>query len=73
MLQSGNDSYDNIVDSLEWIVDLFHSKDVWTVYGLVKRGFINDVSILVNDIKEPGDNKVLYQEISTHVLHLYQS
>ena len=33
----------------------------------------NDVSILGNDIKEPGDNKVLSQEISTHVVHLHPS
>ena len=31
---------------------------------------INNVSILGNDIKEPVDNKVLSQDISTHVLHL---
>ena len=26
-----------------------------------------------HDIKEPGDNKVLSQEISTHVVHLHPS
>ena len=36
-----------------------------------KRGLINDVSLWYNDIKEPGDNKVLSQEISTHALHLH--
>ena len=43
----------------------------WTVYVWVKRGFIKDASILGNDIKETGNNKVLYQDISTHVVHLH--
>ena len=38
-----------------------------------KRGFINDVSLLSNDIKETGDNKVLSREISTHVVHPHPS
>ena len=59
--QSGNDAYGNIVDSLEEIVDLVNSKGAWTVYEWGKIGLINDVSILGNDIKEPGDNKVLFQ------------
>ena len=67
--QLGNDSYDNIADSLEEIVDLDNSKGVWTVYGQIKRGFINDVSLLGNDIKEPGDDKIIFQEILTHVVH----
>ena len=71
MLQSGNDTYDDIVDSLEEIVDLVNSEDGWTVYGWGKRGQINVVSLLGNDIKEPGDNKVPSQDISTHVLHLH--
>ena len=36
-------------------------------------GLINDVIILGNDRKEPGDNKFLSQEISTHVVHLHSS
>ena len=38
-----------------------------------KRVFINDVSLLGNDIKEHGDNKVLSQEISTRVVHIHPS
>ena len=72
-LQSGNDAYGYIVDSLEEIVDLVNSKDGWTVYGWIKIVLINDVSLLVNDIKDPGENKVLSQEISTHVVHLFPS
>ena len=36
-----------------------------------EKSLINDVSILGNNIKEPGDNKVLSQDISTHVVHLH--
>ena len=50
-LKSGNDDYDDIVDYLEEIVDLVNSEGGWTVYGWGKRGFINDVSLLDNDIK----------------------
>ena len=32
---------------------------------------INDVILLGNDIKEPGDNKVVAQDISTRVVHLH--
>ena len=32
---------------------------------------INDVSLLGNDIKETGENKVLSQDISTHVVHIH--
>ena len=60
-LQSGNDAYDDIVDAFDEIVDLVNSKGGWTVYGWVKRCLINDVSLLVNDSNEPGDNKVIYQ------------
>ena len=35
-----------------------------------KQASINDVSLLGKDIKEPGDKKVLSQEISTRVVHL---
>ena len=70
-LQSGNDAYGDIVDAFDKIVDLVSSEVGWTVYGWDKRGLINDFSLLGNDIKEPGDNKVLSQEISTHVVHLY--
>ena len=45
-LKSGNNAYDDIVDSLEEIFDLVNSKGGWTVYGWGKRGFINDVSLL---------------------------
>ena len=38
-----------------------------------QKVLINDASLLGNDIKEPGDNKVLSQEISTHVVHLHPS
>ena len=72
-LQLGNDSYDNIVDYLDQIVDLVNSEGGWTIYGWGKRGFMNDVSLLGNDIKETGENKVLYQDISTHVVHIHPS
>ena len=72
-LQAGNDAYEDIVDNFKEIVGLVHSEGGWIVYGLGKIGLINDVSLLVNDIKEPGDNKVLSQEISTHVVHIYLS
>ena len=44
-LKSGNDAYNNILDSLEKIVDLVHSEGGCIVYGWEKRGFINDVSL----------------------------
>ena len=63
-MQSVNDACDNIVDACDEIVDLVNSEGVWTVYGWGKRGFINDVGLLGNNIKEPGDNKFLSQYIS---------
>ena len=69
--QPGNDAYDDIVDAFYEIVDLVHSKGGWTVYWWYKRDFIDDFSLFGNDIKEPGDNKVLSQDISTHVVHLH--
>ena len=70
-LQSGNDAYNKIVDAFNEIVDLVNSKGGWTIYGWGKRGLINDISILGNYIKDNGDNKVLSQYISTHVVYLY--
>ena len=70
-LQSDNDSHDKIVDAFDEIVDLVKYEGGRTVYGWGKRGLINDVSLLVNDIKKPGDNKFLSQEISAHVVHLH--
>ena len=72
-LQSGNYAYDDIVNTFDKIDDLVNSEGGWTVYGLDKRGLINDVSLLGNDIKEPGNNKVLSQEISTRVVHINPS
>ena len=72
-LKSGNNHYDKIVDAFEEIVDLVNSQGGWTVYVWDKIGLIRDVSILGNDIKEPGDNKVPSQEISTHAVHLHPS
>ena len=59
MLQSGNYAYGDIVDSLDILFYLNNYEGGWNVYGWVKRGLIDDVSPLGNDIKEPGDNKVL--------------
>ena len=70
-LQSGNDAYNYIVDSLEEIVDLVNSEGGWNFYGWSKRGLINDVIILGNDINKPDNNKVLSQDLSTHVVHLH--
>ena len=72
-LQSVNDAYDGIVDSLEEIVDFVNSEGGWNVYGWGERYFINDVSLLGNDIKEPDYNKVLSQKISNRVVHLHPS
>ena len=72
-LRSVNDAYNDIVDAFDEIVDLVHYKSGWTVYGWCKRGLINDISLLGNYIKEPGDNKVLSQEISTNVVYLHPS
>ena len=72
-LQSDNDAYGNIVDAFDEIVDIVNSEGGLTVYGWVKRGFINDVSILGNGIKEPGDNRVLSQDIFVHVVNLHTS
>ena len=71
-LQSGNDDHNDIVDSLEEIVGLVNSEGLWNVYRWEKIVLINYVSLLGNDIKDPGDNKVLSQETSTHVVHLHQ-
>ena len=72
-LQPGNNAYDNIVDSLEEIVDLVNSEGGWNVYGWGEWGLISYVRLLGNDIKEPGDNKVISQEISTHLVHIHPS
>ena len=69
-LQPSNDNYDDVVDAFEKNVDLDNSQGGWTIYGWGKIGLINDVSLLGNDIKEPGDNKVLSKQILTHVVHL---
>ena len=73
ILQSGNDSYDYIVNYLEEIVYLVNSKGEWNVYVWGKRGLTNDVSILDNYIKDPGDNNVIYQDILTRFAYLHSS
>ena len=50
-LQSGNDTYDNIVDAFDKIIDLVNSEGGWTDYGWGKIVLINDVSLLRNDTK----------------------
>ena len=52
------------------LIFLVNSEGGWTVYGWGKIGLINDVSLLGNYTKELGDNKVISQDISTHVVHL---
>ena len=68
--KSGNDAYDDIVDAFDEIVDLVHSEDGWTVYGWGKIFLVKDVSLLGNDIKAPGNNKVS-QENRTYVVNLH--
>ena len=72
-MKSGNDVYRKIADAFDKKIDLFNSEVGWTVYGWGKRGLIGDFSILVDDIKDPGDNKFPSQDITTHVLHLHPS
>ena len=69
-LQSFNDTDDYIVDYLEEIVGLVNYEGGWTVYGWGKICLVNYVGLMGNDIKEPGDNMVFSQRISTHVLYL---
>ena len=54
MLQSGNYAYGDIVDYLDILFYFINYEGGWNVYGWVKRGLIDDVSLLGNDIKEPG-------------------
>ena len=42
-------------------------------YGWRKGGLINDIILSGNNIKDTGDNKVISQEISTHVVHIHPS
>ena len=70
-MKSGNDAYDGIVDAFDEVFDLVNSEGGWTVYGWGKIGLINDVSLLGHYINDTGDNKVLSQEIPTHVVHLH--
>ena len=72
-LQSGNDAYDDDDDYFGEIINLVHSEGGWTVYGWGKRGLTNYISVLGNDIKDPGVNRVLSQDISTHVVHPHTS
>ena len=72
-MQSVNDDYNNIVDDFDEIDDLLNPGGGWTVYGRVKIGLIHYFSLLGNDIKEPGDNKVLSRYITTRVLYLQPS
>ena len=62
-LQPGNDAYNDIFDAFDKFFDCVNYEGGWNVYGWGKIGLINDVSLLGNDIKEPSDNKVLYQYI----------
>ena len=73
-LQSGNDVYDGIADSLEEIVDLLNSEGGWTAYGWGGGLCLLNYDILLGKYtKEPGNNKVFYQEISTHIVNLRSS
>ena len=49
--QSWNDSYKDIVDAFDEISDWVNSEGGWNVYEWGKRGLINDVCLLVDDIK----------------------
>ena len=56
---------------MEKIVDLVNSEVAWNVYEWGKRGLNNDVSLLGKDTKKTGDNKVISQDISNHIVHLH--
>ena len=73
IFRSFNDAYKDIVDSFDEVVYLVNSKSGWTFYWWCKRGLIKYVNLLGNDIKEPGDNKVLSKDISTIVVHIHPS
>ena len=62
-LKSFNETYDYIVDYLEEIDGLVNYQGGWTVYGWGNIVLVNDVSLLGNDIREPGDNTVLSHKI----------
>ena len=50
-MQSGNDDYDDIVDAFDKKIDLVNSEGGCTVYGWGKRGSVNDIILLGNNIK----------------------
>ena len=58
-----------MIDNFEEVVDFANSQGGWTGYVWGKIGLINGFSLLGNDIREPGDNRVIYQDISTCVVH----
>ena len=43
----------------------------WVIYGWGKQGVINDVVMLGNESKEQVDNKVLSENVSTHIVHIH--
>lgn len=71
-LQTGSEIYDEILDSIEDIVDLINDDGGWVIYGWGKQGVINDIVMLGNDAaKDKGENKVLAQTMQTHIVHLH--
>ena len=70
-LQSGNDIYDDLTVSIEEVTDLVNNDGGWVIYGWGKQGVINDVVMLGNESKEQVDNKVLSENVSTHIVHIH--
>ena len=69
-LHHGSDHYEDITDTVENIVELINSDGGWTIHGWGKKGFINDSSLVGNDTND-SDNRVVAQEVTTHIVHIH--
>lgn len=80
-LQLGYEAYDDYLDAQKDILDLINEDGGFDITGWCKRGVINDISLIgqqggnntVNNNskdQQSGDNKVLSEEVTTHVVQV---
>ena len=78
-LQNGNDAYDEIIDSIEEILETTNDDGSWSITGWSKHRLINDAALLNasnsgisgNISRDQSDsNKVLSKEVTTHIIQI---
>lgn len=70
-LQSGYTAYTLLLTAIRAVIVLVNNNGGWSFHGWGKRGLINDMTLLGQELQDGDDGKTAANEITTHIIHAH--